>query len=209
MDEDVSIKMPSSSDCCREFLTKKERIAIVAIDLAGERGWETLSLTDVAYRAGLSVAEIASLFDEKNDLLRVYMRKVDQQMLLGFPVAKEGGHDENPHDRLFDMMMARIDCLSEHREGVVAVLRSFKFDPREILSLVPDISRACRWMLESAEVSTTGIKGLARIIGLASIYINTLRVWADDESPDLSKTMAALDKSLARAASLSSTLGLL
>ena len=55
------------------------------------------------------------------------------------------------------------------------------------------------WMLEAAGIETAGIKGAVKVIGLTGIYLKTLRVWCDDESPDMGKTMAALDKNLGQA----------
>ncbi len=40
---------------------------------------------------------------------------------------------------------------------------------------------------------------LARTKGLALIYFNAFRVWLDDDTPDMARTMAALDRGLARA----------
>ena len=57
-------------------------------------------------------------------------------------------------------------------------------------------------ILNSADISTNGITGTLKINGLAAIYLNTLRIWLKDETKDMSKTMAALDKSLSQADNL-------
>ncbi len=44
-------------------------------------------------------------------------------------------------------------------------------------------------------------------MGLTGIYLKVLKVWCDDESRDLSKTMAALDKALERGESVADTFG--
>ena len=64
------------------------------------------------------------------------------------------------------------------------------------------------WMLEAAGLQTTGLKGAVRVAGLSGLYIKTLWVWRDDDSPDMAKTMAALDKNLTRAERMASTFGL-
>jgi hypothetical protein len=53
-------------------------------------------------------------------------------------------------------------------------------------------------MLETARISSSGMKGLIRTKGLAAIYLATLRVWLKDDSPDMAKTMASLDGYLRR-----------
>ena len=53
-------------------------------------------------------------------------------------------------------------------------------------------------MLEASGVSASGLRGAVRIEGLGAIYACALRVWLKDETADLSKTMAELDKRLAQ-----------
>jgi hypothetical protein len=55
------------------------------------------------------------------------------------------------------------------------------------------------WVLEAAGMDTSGIKGAIRVAGLGGIYLNVLRTWMEDDSADLGRTMAALDKNLSRA----------
>jgi len=46
-------------------------------------------------------------------------------------------------------------------------------------------------------------------IGLAGVWLATIRAWARDESPDMGSTMAALDSALDRAGRIARPLGLL
>jgi len=46
-------------------------------------------------------------------------------------------------------------------------------------------------------------------IGLAGVWLATIRAWARDESPDIGGTMAALDSALDRAERIAHSLGLL
>ena len=59
------------------------------------------------------------------------------------------------------------------------------------------------WMLEAAGLNSGGINGAIRTKGLAVIYGCALSAWLADDSPDASKTMAVLDRGLARAERLS------
>ena len=51
-------------------------------------------------------------------------------------------------------------------------------------------------MLDAAGINTRSLLGPARIKGLGLIYANAFRVWLGDDSEDMAKTMAALDKGL-------------
>jgi hypothetical protein len=57
--------------------------------------------------------------------------------------------------------------------------------------------------LEAAGISASGLKGALRLKGLLAIYVAGLRVFANDESEDLAKTMAEVDKRLGQAERLS------
>ena len=53
--------------------------------------------------------------------------------------------------------------------------------------------------LEAAGLGASGLHGLVRVQGLTLIYLDTLRVWLDDDSEDMGKTMATLDRRLGQA----------
>jgi hypothetical protein len=58
--------------------------------------------------------------------------------------------------------------------------------------------------LQAAGVSAEGCAGAAKAKALAVIQLNASRVWMNDDDPGLARTMAALDKGLARAEKLAS-----
>jgi len=58
--------------------------------------------------------------------------------------------------------------------------------------------RSMRWMLEAADISTGGLRGALAVELTAVAYLSTMRVWQRDDSPDLARTMAALDARLRR-----------
>src|SRR5690606_32073688 len=110
-------------------------------------------------------------------------------------------------DRLFDVIMRRLDVLQPHKEALGVILRDQLRDP---LTTVCGFSRLARSMavtLEAAGFSTSGIRGVLRLKGLSAVYLSTLRVWLRDDSEDMAKTMAHLDKQLARVDSLVGRLG--
>jgi hypothetical protein len=110
-------------------------------------------------------------------------------------------------DKLFDLLMRRIDALQAHRAGVIALLRALPSEPPTALLLACATQRSMRWMLQAAGVSTAGLRGELRVRGLAGVWVWTLRAWERDESADLSGTMAALDAALRRAGRVAAWLG--
>ena len=53
-------------------------------------------------------------------------------------------------------------------------------------------------MLTAADISASGPRGMVRAQGLALLFASVLRTWIDDDDPGLARTMAALDRALAR-----------
>ena len=58
--------------------------------------------------------------------------------------------------------------------------------------------RSQQWMLTAADISASGPKGMLRAQGLAMLFASVLRTFVDDDDPGQARTMAALDRALAR-----------
>jgi AcrR family transcriptional regulator len=58
--------------------------------------------------------------------------------------------------------------------------------------------RSQQWMLTAADIGASGPRGVVRAQGLALLFGSVLRTWINDEDPGLARTMAALDRALAR-----------
>jgi ubiquinone biosynthesis protein COQ9 len=174
----------------------RENIVYAALKLAPEKGWANVTLRDIAAEAGMSLADLRELCEDKSDIFGMLARIVD-----GRVIESVGDIDESMgiRDRIFDVMMERFEILNDYREGVTAILNSFFPDPKQALITFPMTCRSMVWMLEAAKVDTGGLSGALKVAGLTGVYIKVLKDWKDDFSPDLSKTMAALDRALGHA----------
>ena len=113
-----------------------------------------------------------------------------------------------PRDRVFDVLMRRIDALQPHRAGILRLFEDLKQDPLLALLLLARLPKSMAWMLEAAGLGSGGLAGLARAKGLTAVWLATLRAWKDDETADLGPTMAALDRALDRAEQVARSLRL-
>ena len=184
------------------ILPLKERAVKAALDLSSRMGWDMVTLTDIADTAQASLADLSEVFFDKGDILAAYGRMLDKKVL-------ERCADPDPstpeRDRLFEIMMERFDLLNEDREAIVSILKSFITDPKQAVISLPHLGRSMAWMLEAAGMDTNGVKGAIKVAGLTGVYLYVLKQWMNDESADLSKTMAALDKGLNRAEQAANT----
>ena len=182
----------------------KQRIVMVALDLSAQLGWAHVTLADIAREADLSLAELFDVVEDKTDVLSLLGRMIDRRVL---DVIGEPDPSLEARDQLFDILMERYEILNDYRAGLMSILESFRFDPKQALIAAPHLCRSMTWMLEAAGMETGGVRGAIKVAGFTGIYIKNLRVWAKDESVDLAKVMAAVDKDLSRAEQVANTLG--
>jgi hypothetical protein len=89
-----------------------------------------------------------------------------------------------------------------YRDGVRRIARELPFDPASGLVLAAALSRSVARMFAGARLSLAGPTVPLKLAVLGGVYLATFRAWLNDESQDLGKTMATLDKQLDRAISL-------
>lgn len=172
-----------------------------AFALGAERGWSSVSPAAAARHAGLDLARARMLFPCTGAILRKFGRQADAFALTN-PVT-----DGDAKDRLFDILLRRFDYLQVRRAGVVALTRYLPFCPPLALALMEMNIASMGWLLEGAGVDATGMSGKLKKRGLLVVWLYALRVWSNDESPDLTATMAAVDAALTRADSLALRFG--
>jgi AcrR family transcriptional regulator len=171
----------------------ESRLVDAALRLAAGQGWRATSLAAIAAEAGLPLDQAYAACPSKHAILAAFQRRIDRAALAG-PAPES---DASARDRLFDILMRRFDALQPHRPALRAILRDSLGDPATLFA-APGLLRSMRWMLEASGVSTAGWRGRLRVHALAGLYLAVLRVFLEDDSPDLARTMAALDRRLRR-----------
>ncbi len=176
-----------------------QHVIDTALNLAAEKGWRDLALADIAQAAGMSLAELYALHPSKQAILDAYRRGIDRAVLADAEVP-EG----SAKDRLFDVLMRRLDKLEPHKAGLVRIGEDLARDPLAVVCGLGRLEHSMAAMLEAAGISAGGLRGVLRTKGLSAVYLSALRAWFKDETADKSKTMVALDKALGRAERLAS-----
>ena len=179
----------------KQDISLKDRAINAALDSAAEQPWQNVRFEDILERAKIDPNEAFEYFDDKADILAAYGRLIDKQMLENIGNIEGLNHRE----QIFDLLMERFDIVNNNRDAVISVLNSFKAEPKNALETLPHLSRSMSRVLEAAGIDTKGIIGCARITAITGVYLYALKTWMSDESPDLAKTMATLDKTLEKA----------
>jgi AcrR family transcriptional regulator len=167
----------------------------IAFALLAERGWAGLSLPALAERSGLPLIEVHRQLPDRRAILRALSERVDDAMLEIDLRELEG---LPPRDKLFELIMRRLDALGPFRAGLDRLARDARRDPCLLLPLTCRLDRSLRLMQELAGLRAHGLRARLQRRALLAAYGQTLRIWLADESADLAKTMAELDTLLRR-----------
>ena len=172
-----------------------DRIIDAALALVATEGWRQVSLAAIAAAAGLPILQVYRIFRSKQAILAALYRRVDAIVLAEPPAAEA---DERPRDRLFDLLMRRFDALQPYKPALDVLRRELPHDPPTALCAGVSLLRSMRWMLEAADIPTSGMRGAVAVKLATAAYLSAMRVWQRDDSPDLARTMASLDARLRR-----------
>ncbi len=154
-----------------------------------------MSLAAIAAAADLPILQVYRVFRSKQAILWGLFRRIDEIVLAEPPAAEP---DERPRDRLFDLLMRRFDALQPYKPALEVLRREWPGDPATALCAGASVLRSMRWMLEAADIPTGGVRGAVALKLASAAYLSVMRVWQRDDSPDLARTMAALDARLRR-----------
>jgi AcrR family transcriptional regulator len=172
-----------------------DRIIDATLARMASEGWRHLSLATIADAAELPIVRVYRTFGSKQAILRGFYRRVDAAALAEPPPAEPA---ERPRDRLFDLLMRRFDTLQPYKPVLEVLGRELPGDPVTVICAGASLLRSMRWMLEATNISTDGFRGGLAVKLTAAAYLSTMRIWQHDDSPDLARTMAALDTRLRR-----------
>ena len=164
--------------------------------LLADQSFEQIGLAEVAGRAGLKLSQLRAEFGSVLAIFAAHVKDIDRAVLAGGDADMT---EEPPRERLFDVLMRRLEALAPYKEAVRSVMRSARRNPGLALALNAMAVRSQSWMLEAAGIGAHGPRGALRAQGAALMFARVLSVWVDDEEEGLDRTMAALDRGLASA----------
>jgi AcrR family transcriptional regulator len=166
-----------------------------AFALLAERGWAGLSLVALAERVRLPLVEVHRQLPDRRAILRALSERVDEAMLEVDRAELEG---LPPRDKLFELIMRRLDALAPYRAGLARLARDTRRDPCILLPITCRLDRSLRWMQELAGLRAYGLRARLQRRALLAAYLRALQTWFGDDPDDLAKTMAELDTLLRR-----------
>ncbi len=176
-------------------LSDRDKIIAAFIGLLAEHAFEDIGFADLAARAGVSLAVLRGEFGAKLPIYAAFVKEIDRKVLAGGDADMA---EEPPRERLFDVLMRRLEALASYKAAIRSLLRSARRHPGLALALNGIAVRSQQWMLTAANIDAAGPRGIVRAQGVALLFAGVLRTFVDDEDEGLARTMAALDRALAR-----------
>lgn len=173
----------------------RERVVDAFLALLAVEPYEEIGFSQIATHAGMSLAAVRKEFGSKLGMLAAFVRDIDHKVLDGQDADMA---NEPARERLFDVMMRRLEALEPHREAIRSLLESTRRDPCLAVALNSMAVRSQQWMLTAADIKATGTRGMMRAQGLAMLYARVLQTFVHDDDPGHARTMAALDNALGR-----------
>jgi AcrR family transcriptional regulator len=189
-------KKPQSSENSTKI---RNKILSAGLDVAASHQWEFVAISQIADAAGLTVDEVMARFQTKSDIVAAIIDALDTEVEEGFSVVDE---DVPIRDRLFDVLMERIEIANQNRAAHISFFKSFGWTKESSCADIALLKSSMTRMAKCAGMDTEGLFGGIHLGGLSLAYLWVLLTWVNDASPDLGKTMAELDRTLGRAESL-------
>ena len=169
-----------------------EKGLLAALELAGERGWQSLTLADIAAAAGLTLNDFhgVATTDTLADSVEGYFDKA---------MSGEGiDTEETPRERLFDVIMLRFEAMEPYRDGLKDLMKWRERSAMRLARLVAARKASADWALVSAGLdgADQAVPRDIRALGVAYAIGRAERAWRKETDPGFARTMADLDKAL-------------
>lgn len=162
--------------------------------------WHDIELADIAREAGIPLGRLRELFPSKGAMLAGFGRMIDARVLAATPQdpAADDLAGEPAAERLFDVMMRRIDALSPYKSALKRLAAALRHEPLTLTALNGAALNSWRFMLAAARIPTEDALGPVRVQGAVLVFARVMETWFEDDDPGLARTMAKLDAQLKR-----------
>tara|TARA_B100001123_G_scaffold90816_2_gene104445 strand:+ start:3422 stop:4027 length:606 start_codon:yes stop_codon:yes gene_type:complete len=164
-----------------------------ALSLAGEVGWANVTLQKIGRETDLPEQEVKAIFSSEWNILEAFRTRTDLQIANR---QAPNWSERAPKDRLFEVLMERIDIIEPWKSGLASVANYGIEQPIQGLKLFIGLNKSMATMLDYAQIRKGPVGVPWQAHGLTAIYLLVLRRWFSDDSDDLGPTMAELNEKL-------------
>lgn len=103
---------------------------------------------------------------------------------------------QSTQDYLFDAIMSYFDEASPHKTAIQKIWSDLMWHPMDLLKIFPSLTKVTNSLIDAVYPSSPWLIQEIRYKAFQWTIFQVFLTWLEDNSPDLAKTMAALDQQL-------------
>ncbi len=166
-------------------------------DLIKDIGWEEFSIEKLSIRENIPLQDLKVYFKCKYSVVDKFSRMIDKKIESKLRI--QDFKNSSKKDTLFELIMIRFDEMEEFKGSLAKVLDASKNKPLLISIITKNVLNTMDFFLELSNSYNNYAFDVLKKNFLFLIYSITFKTWLSDNTEDLSKTMAELDKLLSTA----------
>lgn len=173
-----------------------ENIISTTLKLAKTIPWQEITIDGIALAEKIKPSTLLEIFPSKLSILDAFNHQLDTEIRQEFASIEKLGSVRN---QLFDILMARFDLLNRYKIAVKLIYKeTVPFDPLASVYGLNSLMKSMEIVLNIAGIPTHTLLGCAKTKILSAIFMRSFIAWLSDDSTDMAKTMAILDRDLAK-----------
>ena len=176
-----------------------DRLAAATWDQLATLTPAALDLDEIARQAEIRPAAARAAAGSVTTLILHQLSRLDRQALLESLADIEDAGDVTIREKILESLMRRFEVYAPFRAQVAALDAAARRDPQLGIRLLDSLVQAMRALLRMVGDDLVGLRGEARVRGVAIVAMLVAREWQKDETPDLSHTLKEIDARLAEA----------
>ena len=145
----------------------------------------------------MPVEHLKLIFKFKSSVINKFSKMIDQKV--EELICLEDFRDSSSKDTLFELIMMRFDEMKIYKKSLKLILQESKKKPVLISTITKNVVNTMDFYLQLSNSYKNRPLDIFKKNFLFIIYSLSFRIWLDDETNDLSKTMAELDRLLSMA----------
>ena len=173
---------------------KKNQLIDSSFKIIEDEGWDNFTLKKLSEKKNLDINIINQLLRSKKNLLKEFSKMID------FKVEKEFDfqdlHDSSTKDNLFELIMLRLEYMQPYKAALTRIIFSITKQPGMLRSVSNNVLDSLDFYLELTRAYDKSFFDLFKKKSILLIYSYIFKIWLDDKTEELSKTMSELDKLL-------------
>ena len=182
--------MKNSSETEKNYIKK-------GFDLINDIGWDKFSIEKLSTKENIPVRDLKVFFKCKYSIVDKFSIMIDKNIESKLKI--EDFKDSSKKDILFELIMMRFDEMEEFKGSLAKILDASRNKPLLISIITKNVMNTMDFFLELSNSYNNYAFDVLKKNFLFLIYSITFKTWLSDNTEELSKTMAELDRLLSTA----------